>query len=148
MIRADHKYNGKISAGSGLVESKTGTVSFNVQLECEDGDAVFPIWLTERNREKSMRYFEVIGADNNKLSEHEYLENELPAAIVGREVCFGTKEEEYNGRTTVKVAWIGKKPDPNLARAAARFFGATDDSADADRPVTDDSPITDSDIPF
>ena len=64
MIRADHKYNGVITSGSGLVENKTGTVSFNVQLECEDGDTFFPIWLTEKNREKSMKYFEIIGADN------------------------------------------------------------------------------------
>ena len=34
------------------------------------------------------------------------------------------RDEEFNGRHSVKVVWIGKKSDPNLSRGAARFFGA------------------------
>ena len=50
---------------------------------------------------------------------------QLGLDIEGREVSFGTKEEEYNGRHSVKVVWIGKQSDPNLSRSAARFFGGT-----------------------
>ena len=52
-----------------------------------------------------------------------YIEYQLGLDIEGREVSFGTKDEEYNGKHSVKVVWIGKKSDPNLSRSAARFFG-------------------------
>ena len=52
--------------------------------------------------------------------------------IEGREVSFGTKDEEFNGRHSVRVVWIGKQSDPNLSLSAARFFGAP--HIDADNP--------------
>lgn len=55
----------------------------------------------------------------------------------GREASFGTKDEEYNGKHSVKVVWIGKKSDPNLSRNAARYFGGAVDK-----------PAFRSDIPF
>jgi len=56
-----------------------------------------------------------------------YIEYQVGLDIEGREVSFGTKDEEYNGRRSVKVVWIGKKSDPNLSRSAAQFFGGNAD---------------------
>jgi hypothetical protein len=144
-LKADHKYQGRISPGSSLTESQTGTLSFQVMIECEDGDTFFPIWLTEKNREKAKKQFEIIGADTSKLNNANYLDMELAVSIVGKEISFGTKEEEYNGKRSIKVSWIGKKSDPNLARGAASFFGG---NSDQPTKSADDSPIGDGDIPF
>jgi len=61
--------------------------------------------------------------DQETLKDPNYIEYQLGLDIEGREVSFGTADEEYNGRHSVKVVWIGKKSDPNLSRSAARFFG-------------------------
>lgn len=138
------KYNGIVESGSGIVESQTGTLSFQVMLSCEDGETSFNIWLTEKNRDRALKYFEVLGADTARLSNQPYLEYELPTAIVGKEVSFGTKEEQYNGSAKVKVSWIGKKSDPNVIRGAATFFGGKVPTP----PSAPEAPITDDDIPF
>jgi hypothetical protein len=143
-LQADRKYNGTIAANSALCESQTGTMSFNINIECDGEETQFPIWLTEKNRAKATKYFEIIGADMAKLSSQAYLEYELPVNIVGKEISFGTKDDEYNGKKRVKVAWIGKKTDPNLARGAASFFGGAPATADTGH----DRPIDDTDIPF
>lgn len=138
MIRADKKYNGVVVAGSSLGESMTGTPFFQVMLECEDGETYFQIWLTDKNREKAIKYFELLGADTSRLGDQRYLEYEIPNVITGKEVAFGTREEEYNGKTSTKVSYIGKRSDPNLAKTAAQLFGG--------KPT--DAGIDDRDIPF
>lgn len=146
MLRPDAKYNGKVAGGSSLASSQTGTMFFQVNIECDEGETLFQIWLTEKNRDRAIKYFEILGADISKLSNQTYLEYELPAAITGKEISFGTKEDEYNGIRKVKVSWIGKKSDPNLSRGAAQFFGgaALGDMAGS----ISDAPISDDDIPF
>ena len=124
-IKADTKYNGTVAPGSQLYETQTGTLGYQVMLECPDGSTSFVIWLTQKNRERARRYFEVLGIDPDRLKDSGYIEYQLGLDIEGREVSFGTKEEEYNGRHSVKVVWIGKPSDPNLSRSAARFFGGT-----------------------
>lgn len=148
-IKADTKYAGTIGPGSQLYVSNNGTMAYQVNLECADGSTSFAIWLTEKNRERANKYFEIIGADLNRLKEPNYLEYELAQIIEGREVSFGTKEEEYQGNYKIKVSWIGKRTDPNLPRAAARYFGGSvPDVEQGNRSVTKDDPITDADIPF
>jgi hypothetical protein len=110
--------------GSQLYESQTGTIGFQVMLECAEGSTDFVIWLTDNNRKYAKRYFEVLGVDSEKLKDPDYIEYQLGLDIEGREVSFGTKDDEYNGHNKVKVAWIGRKSNPNLSRGAARFFGA------------------------
>ena len=124
-IKADARYNGIVAPGSQLYETQTGTLGYQVMLECEDGPTSFVIWLTQKNRDRARRYFEVLGIDPDLLKDSSYIEYQLGLDIEGREVSFGTKEEEYNGRRNVKGVWIGKRSDPNLSRSAARFFGAT-----------------------
>jgi hypothetical protein len=124
-IKADTKYNGVVAPGSQLYETQTGTLGYQVMLECADGSTSFVIWLTQKNRERARRYFEALGVDPELLKDSGYIEYQLGLDIEGRELSFGTKEEEYNGRRSVKVVWIGKPSDPNLSRSAARFFGGT-----------------------
>jgi hypothetical protein len=127
-IKADTKYNGIVAPGSQLYETQTGTLGYQVMLECFDGSTSFVIWLTQKNRERAHRYFEVLGVDPGQLKDSSYIEYQLGLDIEGRELSFGTKEEEYNGKRSVKVVWIGKR----LSRSAARFFGAA--TIDGDIP--------------
>jgi hypothetical protein len=124
-IKADTKYNGTVAPGSQLYETQTGTLGYQVMLECPDGSTSFVIWLTQKNRERARRYFEALGVDPELLKDSGYIEYQLGLDIEGRELSFGTKDEEYNGRHSVKVVRIGKRSDPNLSRSAARFFGCT-----------------------
>jgi hypothetical protein len=143
-IKADTKYNGKIRAGSSLMTTQTGSLGYQVMLSCDDGPTSFTIWLTDKNRDKAVKTFTtILGVKLDDLKSQQYLEYQLALDIEGREVSFGTKEEEYNGKRTIKVAWIGKKSDPNVARGAATFFGGVP-------TVTGDGDpgITDEDIPF
>jgi len=126
-LKADAKYNGKVTDGSHIYVTQTGTLGYQVMLEWEDGDTYFVIWLTEKNRARASKYFEILGVNAEKLKSQAYLEYQLALDIAGKEVSFGTRTEEYNGKTTIKVAWIGKKFDPNLVRGAASFFGGDDD---------------------
>ena len=129
-IKADTKYSGIVAPGSQLYETQTGTLGYQVMLECPDGSTSFVIWLTQKNRERARRYFEVLGVDPEQLKNPGYLEYQLGLDIEGREVSSGTKEEEYNGRHSVKVVWIGKRSDPNMSRSAARFFGGSTGDAE------------------
>ncbi len=136
-VKADTKYNGTVGPGSLLYETQTGTLGYQVMLECADGSTSFVIWLTQKNRERAKKCFEVLGIDPELLKDPGYIEYQMGLDIEGREVSFGTKDEEYNGRHNVKVVWIGKKSDPNLSRSAARFFGA----AIADSEIPGDIPF-------
>jgi hypothetical protein len=127
MIKADCRYNAMVAPGSALYETQTGTLGYQVMLECPEGSTSFVIWLTDKNRERARKYFKVLGVDPEKLRDSSYIEYQLGLDIEGREVSFGTRDEEYNGKSSVRVVWIGRKPDPNLSRSAARYFGAATD---------------------
>src|SRR5512136_1732926 len=60
-IKADTKYNGIVAPGSQLYETQTGTLGYQVMLECPDRPTSFAIWLTQRNRKRARKYFEVDG---------------------------------------------------------------------------------------
>ncbi len=133
-FKADTKYNGSVGPGSGLCESQTGTLGYQVMLECAEGATSFTIWFTKKNHDRAKRFFEALGVDQELLKDPGYLEYQLGLDIEGREVSFGTRDEEYNGKHSVRVAWIGRKSDPNLSRSAARFFGG---SVSEEAPVDD-----------
>ena len=135
-IKPDRKYDGTIGPGAYFAYSTKGSLGFFIPLECEDGNTTFTLWLTEKNREKAMKTLEMLGADTAKLGNQNYIEMEMPNLISGKEISFGTKDEEYNGKTSTKVSWIGKRTDKDVAHGAAEFFGVKQD------------PIGDNDIPF
>ena len=136
-IKADRKYDGVIESGSYFSYSAKGTLAFNISISCEDGKTSYPLWLTEKTKEKALQILEMLGADISMLSNQNYLDDQLTNIITGKEISFDTKEHKYNGETTVKISWIGKRTDPNIARGAANFFGGKQQAA-----------IDDSDIPF
>jgi hypothetical protein len=138
-IRPDMKYNGKVGNGSMLIQTEKGSLGYQVMLQCEDGETSFTIWMTPRNKDRAIKSFEAMGVDPEKLKEPSYLEYKLAFDIQGKEVSFGTKTEVYNGKSSVKVGWIGKKSEGNMANAAASFFGGT---------VTPVTPSPDEEIPF
>lgn len=123
-IKADWKYKGTVGPGSNIFSTQTGTVGYQVMLNCEDGKTTFTIWLTEKNKERAEKYLcDVLGVSKSNLGDPVYIENALATDIEGREVSFGTKEEDYNGKKSVKVAWIGKPTSEKLSNDVARFFG-------------------------
>ncbi len=145
-LKADHKYNGTVCPGSALIETQKGTLGYQVQLECEDGETSYTIWLTPKTRENARECFEkALGVDPKKLEDGNYIEMQLALDIDGREVSFTTKEEEYKGKFKVKVAGLYKRSASNgvgLAKAAGSFFKGTGLTPGADKGITDD------DIPF
>jgi hypothetical protein len=86
-IKADTKYNGIVAPGSQLYETQTGTLGYQVMLECEDGLTSFVIWLTQKNRGRARRYFNVLGVDPEFLRDSSYIEYQLSLDIEGRE-CY------------------------------------------------------------
>ena len=139
-IHVNEKYNGVVAPGSGLYETTTGTIGYQVMLECEDGKSSYVIWLTPKNRERAEKCFAVLGVSGEQLKNPNFFEYELAKAITGVEVSFGTAEEEYKGKKKVKVSWIGKASTTigqKVPSVAAQFFGG-------EHPVE----ITDDDIPF
>lgn len=148
-IKADKKYHGVVAAGSELIQSQNaGTLGYQVNLECEDGDTSYTIWLTPKNRERAEKTFtEALGVPREKLLNGNYIELQCGIDITGREVTFTTVEEEYKGKSKVKVAFLFRRSvvaGGSPGKAAAAFFGGT-----ANEPShIEGGPITDEDIPF
>lgn len=142
-LKADHKYHGKVAIGSELIESQSGSLGYQVMLECEDGPASYTIWLTAKNRERAKKTFtEALGVPEDKLTDQGYIENRLSSDIAGKDVTFVTESEEYKGKTRIKVAWLFKRSASSIgspAKAAAQFFGGV---------IQPSTEITDDDIPF
>jgi hypothetical protein len=147
-IHPDTKYNGVIGPGSALIETQQGTVGYQVMIGCKDGETTFTIWLTEKNHDRAIKYFDVLGIRSDLLQDPNYVEFRLSQEIEGKEISFGTKEEEYNGKKSIKVVWIGRKSEEKLSNAAARFFGATITDTPSKILVPGTESITDDDLPF
>jgi hypothetical protein len=81
--------------------------------------------------------------DPETLKDPGYNEYQLGLGIEGREVSFGTRDEEYNGKQSLSVVWIGTKSDPDLSRSAARFF-----SGKVDKPRNDAEKVSSNYVPF
>lgn len=140
-LKAGKKYHGTVGAGSELIQSQSGTLGYQVNLECEDGESMYVIWLTPKNKERAEKTFtEALGIEKEKLINGNYIEFQLGLDITGREVTFVTQEEEYKGKTKVKVSFLFRRSavtGGSPGKAAASFFGGA--------PATE---ITDDDIPF
>ena len=134
-LRADWKYEGVVGPNSQLITTQTGSLGYQVNLIYDGGETSFTIWLTEKNRKRAAQYFDVLGVPAEKLKSRSYFDLQLGLDIEGREVVFGTKEETYNNKTSIKVAWIGKKAAEDPAAAAAAFF-----SGDTPAPTVPTAP--------
>ncbi len=146
-IKADRRYNGLVAPGSCLIESQSGTLGYQVQLVCDDGETSYTIWLTKKSKEIAIETFEkALGVDPKKLEDGNYLEMQLANDIADREVTFTTRDEEYKGKSATKVVGLYKRSASSglpLGKAASSFFKGTGLTPQADKFVADDS-----DIPF
>ena len=125
-IRVGKRYLGRVVEGRLFESSARKTPGFQILIDTEDGSIEYPIWLTKKNRDKAIRDFETLGVDPAQLSSRNFLTYELPRVVQGCEVVIEPKEEEYNGKTSVKVPWIGKPgaaSEEEIAASVAVFFG-------------------------
>jgi hypothetical protein len=138
----DQKYSGEVTRGKWM-ESQKGTLGFEIMLECEDGAISHTIWVTETTKERAEQDFIALGVTPAQLRDESYLRNEMPLAVVGAPISFGTKEEDYKGKKSIKVSWFGKPRAPRAATlegsVAALFRGEAP-------PVA--AEVADDDIPF
>jgi hypothetical protein len=136
-LRADNRYTGVVGK-AGLMESQKGTPGFEFRIDVEgDGDIWHTIWLTPATREYAEKDFAVLDVTPEKLRNESFLRNELDTFVVGKPVTFGTKEEVYNNKPRVRVAWIGKPKAPassSLQGSVASIFGGGSVSAGAAHP--------------
>lgn len=127
-LRADSRYTGEVTQGKWM-ESQKGTLGFQLMLECEEGGISHTIWVTEKNKEKAAEAFAAIGVTKEQLTNASFLRNEMPTAVVGVAITFGTKEEEYNNKKRVVVSWIGTPKAPKaetIEDSVAALFQAED----------------------
>jgi len=152
-IKPNRTYTGEVQPGSCFITSQLGTVGFQVQLECEDGDCSRTIWITENSKKQAEREFtEVLGVKKENLTNATYVENQLAIDIIGRKVEFPTEEQEYpagSGKVKTVIRWLNKPSASGAAglspaRAAAVLFGAKPPLRMEDFPST----VSDDDIPF
>jgi hypothetical protein len=128
MLRADAVYQGTVTNACLMASKAKKTPGFQIFIETEDGEnADHTIWLTPKNKDRAKADFETLGVDTAKLSSRAFIEHELPQAVIGKAVEFGTKSEEYNGQVRVKVSWlspVGAADSGELAAEVAHIFGA------------------------
>jgi len=133
-IRADRRYTGRVVEGSLYQSNNKKTPGFQLLIDCEDGTAEYTIWLTEKNKDRARRDFDTLGVTAQMLTSRNGWTFEIPGAVAGREVQFGTVIEEYGGEPRVKVSWIGKPGAANaeeLAASVASLFGGGSSEAAA-----------------
>ena len=144
MLKPDTRYTGTIVDG-GIYEANSGTLGYQLLLNCEDGSTDYVIWLTPKNKEKAEKAFVSLGIDPKALRSETGIEG-IASQLAGMEVVFGTREEEYQGKKRVKVLWVGKPKGVTdlsvgnpIARAAAFF---------ADEPKATQGSLDDEAVPF
>ena len=84
-LKADHKYVGKVGPGSSLIETQSGTMGYQLMLGCEHGETTFTIWLTEKNRARAEKYFDILGVDLESLKASSFLEFQLGQILEGKD---------------------------------------------------------------
>ena len=154
-LRAESKYRMTVERGGWIESDRTGASGFQVDMTCEDGPITAVIWVTEKSREMAEKQFAALGVNAERLKDYRFMNYELPQEVIGREVVVKTKEEEYKGKVSVKVAALYPPNAPSggdggAARSAVSIFGGT--AVVENRPDTTganlQAPLTDDDIPF
>lgn len=133
-FRPKQGYNFTVLGGNLMQSQAKGTPGFQVFLENEEnGETEYTIWLTPKNKAKAEADFATLGVGGDDLRNSSFLSHQIGDAIKGREVYGYMVEEEYNGKTSIKVGSIGQKragSTTELGNTVASFFGAellTDD---------------------
>jgi hypothetical protein len=138
------RYAAEVIAADLITSSHTGTEGIELQLNTEEGQTTHVLWLTEKNRDNVWRSLEALGVkDASRFHPVHGMEQ-----LIGAHCTLTMREEEYRGRTRVRVRWINQRhaavTDSAVDRAL-RFFGHETDAATL---VADGRSIVDDDIPF
>lgn len=134
MLKTDTRYTGTITV-AGLYETERGTLGYQLGLSCEDGNTEYTIWLTPKAKENALKAFKALGIEAEALKTEAGFDG-IESRLVGMEVAFGTKTEEWNGKQRIKVAWVGKpkaEATGDVKKRAAAFFAG--DPIDPNEPV-------------
>ena len=160
--RADEKYLGTVTGGR-LVESSKGTPGLQFDIEEQTmGDPIsHTIWLSSKSKEYAEKDLEVLGITAAHRADASFWSYKVDEHLRGQAIAYGTKSEEYKGKTSIRVAWISKPRtsdgpagERGLASAAASLFGgaAVEDKPDTRgenlRGLGSASGITDDEVPF
>ena len=152
--RADEKYLGTVTGGR-LVESSKGTPGLQFDIEEQTtGDQIFhTIWLSAKSKEYAEKDLEVLGITAAHRSDASFWSYKLDEHLRGQSIAYGTKSEEYKGKTSIRVAWISKPRtsdglagERGLATAAASLFGGA--AAESKPETQGENLIGDDEIPF
>lgn len=150
-FRIGKRYTGRVVEGRLYESSVNKTPGFQIILDTEDGTIDYTIWLTQKNREKALRDFDTLGVAAGALTDRNFLTFQLPQVVVGREVAFEPKDEEYpkgSGKFSTKVPWIGKPgsaTEEELAQSVAALFAAGSRTTAGEAPSTADLNAMESD---
>lgn len=100
------RYSMTVSRAEWIVSQNTGSKGLQVDFECEEGGITGVIWATEKSAQMAARQMKALGATEDQLIDPDYLEYQFPVDIAGRSAKVETYDDEYKGRTTVKVKAI------------------------------------------
>lgn len=142
-LQADRKYDGQITSAAWVVSRNKGTNGLQVDVETPDGDYIsHTFWITPRTRDRFAEDMAGFGIDAENLRNPSFLRHEMPTVLIGQEVSFTTKEETYNDKRSIKVAYLNPKTAPSDPRgiefAVASLFA----------PTVAEGEIGDDDVPF
>jgi len=150
------KYLVEVAGAAWITSQNTGSRGLQLDLESEEGCIVGMIWVTERSAEVAERQFKALGVTDEQLCDPAYMEYQLPAELLGRSVKIATEEEEYKGRTSVKVKGIyppTQETASGIGGGAANVFRKfkglpTSEPKPAAPKLPGDESILDGEIPF
>src|SRR5262249_397691 len=123
---------------SAWTQSQTGNAGIELELSCEDGQINYTIWMTEKSRDRAKRELEALGVSEHDLQDFDFVSNRLLTSLKRQQVTFKIQEEEYKGKTKLKVGGISRViNEAELSRSMCEFFNGSVPAV-----------ITDADIPF
>lgn len=100
------KYPMTVSRAEWITSQNTGSRGLQVDFECDEGGITGMIWCTEKSAAMAERQMKALGATDEQIIDADYLEYQFPVEIVGRQAKVETYDDEYKGKTTVKVKAI------------------------------------------
>jgi hypothetical protein len=142
------RYAAEVVAADLITSSRTGTEGIELRFDTEEGSTTHVLWLTERNRENVWRALAALGIqDASRFHPVRDMEQ-----LIGARCTLTMGNEEYRGKTSVRVQWINPLRAAATADARQRamaFFGHETAAAVAlgteDRVIAVDD---DDDVPF
>ena len=100
------KYPMTVTRAEWITSQNTGSRGLQVDFECDEGGITGVIWCTEKSAQVAERQMKALGATDEQVIDPDYLEYQFPVDIAGRTAKVETYDDEYKGKTSVKVKAI------------------------------------------